>query len=384
MKSIPLAGPDITSRERHAVSDVLKTFTLSRGPRLYEFEDRLRSYVGTRYAVAANSGTSALHIAMRAYNIKDGDRVITTPLSFIASSNSILFERAVPVFADIKKDTYVIDPDAVEETVKRLRKKRLPVRAILAVDMFGYLADWKRLRAIANRYGLVLIEDACEAMGTYQKLGSRKKFAGSFGDAGIFGFYPNKQITTGEGGALLTNDKKIADRARAIRNHGASPRGRWSDYSMLGYNYHINEMSCALGIVQLSRVEEIIRRRIRVARMYTECLTRSPFIRPLAQAPRGMRLSPYIYLTRLDDRFPKQKRDRVIHELQKRGISARDYFPTIHLSPFYRKKFGYKRGDFPIAEHAADHALALPFFNSLNKNQVDYVCFALLDILKKV
>ena len=384
MKSIPLAGPDITSRERRAVLDVLKTFTLSRGPRLNEFEDRLCSYVGTRYAVAVNSGTSALHIAMRAYNIKEGDRVVTTPLSFIASSNSILFERAVPVFADIKKGTYVIDPDAVEETVRRLQKKRLPVRAILAVDMFGYLADWKRLRQIANSYGLKLIEDACEAMGTYQVRGSSKKFAGSFGDASVFGFYPNKQITTGEGGALLTNDKKIADSSRAIRNHGASPRGRWSDYRILGYNYHINEMNCALGIVQLSRVEEIIRRRIHVAQMYTKRLQYSPFIHPLAQAPRDVHLSPYIYLTRLDDRFPKQKRDQVIRKLQKRGIAARDYFPVIHLSPFYRKKFGYKYGDFPVAEYMMDHALALPFFNALTEKQIEHICKTILGILKKL
>ncbi|HEY4477091.1 MAG TPA: DegT/DnrJ/EryC1/StrS family aminotransferase [Candidatus Paceibacterota bacterium] len=384
MKPIPLAGPDITSQERRAVLEVLKSPILSRGPKLYEFEKHLSAYVGRRYAVAVNSGTSALHLAIKAYNIGDGDHVITTPLSFIASSNCILFERAVPVFVDIKKDTYCIDPGLVEEKIKELKKRKKRVKAILAVDMFGYLADWGRLRALANRYNLILIEDSCEALGSYKKRRGEKRMAGSFGDVGIFGFYPNKQITTGEGGALLTNDKKIADLARAIRNHGASPRGRWSDYRMLGYNYHISDIHCALGTAQLKRIGTILSRKIRVAELYTKCLHHSSLIHTPLIPPAGTHLSHYIYLTRLADHFSREQRDLVIKKLQKYHIASRDYFPPIHLSYFYQKKFGYRHGDFPVAEYMMDHALALPFFNALTEKQIEYICTILQGILKRL
>jgi perosamine synthetase len=382
MKPIPLAGPDISAHERRAVLDVLKTPVLSRGPKLYEFEDRLSRYIGTRYAVATSSGTSALHIAVRAYGIKEGDFVITTPLSFISSANCILFERARPAFVDIKEGTYCIDADLVEAKVKELKRKKQPVKAILAVDLFGHLADWQRIKKIASQYNLKLIEDSCEALGSYKLNGKRRVMAGTFGDVGIFGFYPNKQMTTGEGGALVTNDKNIAKLARTLKNHGAPPKGHWSGYSMLGYNYHISDIQCALGTAQLSRINKILKKKIDIASIYTKRLGGSQLVKPFLTAPKGVRVSPFIYVVQLADKFSSKDRDFVMERLKARGVGSREYFPTIHLSPFYKKKFGYKRGDFPIAEHVAAHSLALPFFNSISKKQINYICDTLDDILK--
>lgn len=384
MNDIPLAGPDITAHERKAVLAVLKTRVLSRGPKLYEFEHNMSAYIGTRYAVAASSGTAALHIAVRALGIGAGDHVITTPLSFIASSNCLLFERAVPVFVDAEPETGCIDPLKTEEKIEELRKKKIPLKAILAIDYFGYLADWDRLRALARKHNLFLIEDSCEALGTYRKAKTGNRMAGAFGDVGIFGFYPNKQMTTGEGGMLVTNSKRTFEAARALRNHGADPLGLWSGYRDLGYNYHISELACALGVAQLERIEEMLARRIQVADRYTRLLARSSFFEPPPAPAPDTRLSPYIYPVRVPADWPRRTRDLLIKQLAARGVQCRDYFPCIHLSPFYRKTFGYKRGDFPIAERFADRIIALPFFNRLSADTAALVVRHAEEVAEKI
>ena len=382
MRQIPLALPDITSREQRAVLAVMRTPHLTRGPAAQTFERAFSSYVGMRYAIAVNSGTSALHLAVRALGIGKGDYVITTPLSFIASSNCLLFEHAIPIFVDVDPATYLIDPEKVEEKIQELKRKKKSVKAILAVDLFGYIADWDQLRAIAKRHHLFLIEDSCQALGTHTRKNSRVLKAGTFGDVGVFSFYPNKPITTGEGGAVVTNDARLAGLVRSMRNQGIPPQKSWGTYEYLGYNYHMSDINCALGIAQLGRIEEIIKKRSSVAARYTARLRDDPRLHLLPAPPKHTRLSYFVYLVQLADFYTVKDRERIIAALKKKSIAARDYLPAIHLSTFYRKRFGYKRGDFPHAEHAADRTIALPFFSTMTHAQIDYVCKTFLDILK--
>lgn len=384
IKPIPLALPDITAHERRAVLAVMRTPYVTRGPKLVEFEKKFASYVGARHAVAVNSGTSALHLAVRALGIGKGDYVITTPLSFIASSNCLLFEHAVPIFADVDPATYLIDPEKVEEKVQKLKRQKKSVKAILAVDLFGYIADWERLRAIAKRYHLFLIEDSCQALGTHIRKNSGSLKAGTFGDISVFSFYPNKPITTGEGGAVVTNNAHLAGIIRSMRNQGIPTQKSWNTYEHLGYNYHMSDINCAVGIAQLRRIEEIIKKRSRVAARYTARLCHESSLHLLPLPPENMRLSYFVYLVRLADSYSANDRERIIAALAKKGIAARDYLPAIHLLPFYRKMFGYKHGDFPYAEHIADRTIALPFFSTMTHAQIDYVCAAFLDILKVI
>lgn len=382
--NIPLASPDITARERRAVLAVMRTPHLTRGPMLPAFEKAFSSYVGARYAIAVNSGTSALHLAVRAFGIGEGDYVITTPLSFIASANCVLFERATPVFVDIDPRTYLIDAEKVEAKAQELKSQKKRVRAILAVDLFGYLPDWERLRATSVRHNLALIEDSCQALGTYLRKRHHVARAGTFGDVGVFSFYPNKPMTTGEGGAVVTNDARIAERVRSMRNQGVSSRKSWNAYEHLGYNYHMSDINCALGIVQLSRLDELLAKRARVADRYTKRLSGNAHVSVLPEPAENISRSYFVYLVKLADRYAKKDRDCVVAALARRGITAREYFPAIHLSTLYRKRFGYKRGDFPHAEHAADRTIALPFFSTMTRAQIDYVCDSLFDILKKL
>jgi len=322
-----------------------------------------------RYAIATNSGTSALHLAVRALGIGEGDIVITTPMSFIASSNAILFERAVPVFVDIEPHTLTIDTRLVEKRIRALRRKGKRVKAILAIDLFGNMANWRRLREIARTYKLALIEDSCEALGSYYRSRRGEKMAGSLGDVAVFGFYPNKTLTTGEGGMLVTNDKKIAENARSMRNQGIVKGKAWGEYDKLGYNYHLADINCALGLSQLKRMPSIIKKRRFIASEYTRMFAKRGLVRtPVIQ--NNFFVNPFVYVIHLPRKYDIRHRDRLLKLLEKSGIKARPYFPAIHLTAFYKREFGYKRGDFPVTEFFADRALAIPFYHSLSRADI--------------
>ena len=367
--NISLARPDITDLERRYVLEVLETPHLSLGPKLAEFEKRLANYAGVKHAVAVNSGTSALHLIVRALDIGDGDEVITTPFSFIASSNCILFERARPVFVDIEPTTLNIDPNLVERAISPYTK------AILAVDVFGHPAEWNRLTALADNYHLSLIEDAAEAIGSEY----HNQRCGSFGDAAVFAFYPNKQVTTGEGGAVLTNHDTIAELCRSMRNQGRANGNGWLHHQRLGYNYRLSEINCALGIAQLERIEELLRARGRVARLYNERLEVLKPVR-VQYVASGIKMSYFVYVIRLSDDYTLDDRDRILRELRVRGVECSNYFTPIHLQPVYRT-FGYHEGDFPVTESVASRTIALPFYNSLREEEIDYVVRQLKDLL---
>ncbi len=358
---IPLARPEIRQEDIDAVVAVLKSPNLSLGPRLFEFEKKMAEFTGTQYAIAVNSGTSGLHLCIRALEIGAGDHVITTPFSFVASANAVLYERAKPVFVDIDPQTLNMDVSHVEDKIGDA------TRAILVVHIFGLPCDMDPLVQIATRHELKLVEDACEAIGAEYN-GQR---VGKFGDCGVFAFYPNKQMTTGEGGVIVTDDRKIAEMCRIMRNQGRD--GRWLEHPHLGFNYRISDINCALGISQLERIHEVLDRRERVAQMYHERLEGFDSLRTLGSASYRKR-SWFVYVVILDDRFTRKERDGIILGLGKRGIESNAYFFPIHLQPFYREMFGYKRGDFPIAEGISDRTIALPFYNQLGEPEIDYVC----------
>jgi perosamine synthetase len=367
---IPLARPDITEHEIQAVISVLKTPYLSLGPKLEEFEEKLASCAGVRYAVAVNSGTSALHVIIRALGLTEGDEVITTPFSFVASSNCLLFERVRPVFVDIDHQTLNLDVRQIEQNITKRTK------AILAVDVFGHPAEWDELERIARKHNFKLIEDSAEAIGAEYK----GRNAGSFGDAALFAFYPNKQMTTGEGGAVLTNDEHIAKLCRSLRNQGRGEGNEWLQHERLGYNYRLSDINCALGIAQLERLADLLKKRERVAQMYHERLQNVESVR-IPYAAAHVKVSWFVYVIRLADRYTQADRDRIIERLRDRGIQCGKYFSPIHLQPFYRKMFGYKLGDFPVTELVAARTVALPFYNALTEEQIDYIVSQLKALL---
>lgn len=368
---VPLSKPWVTQEDVESVINVLNTTYLSFGPKLNEFEEILAATANRKYAIAVNSGTSALHLIIRSLGIKDEDEVITTPFSFIASSNCILFERAKPIFADIRKDTYNIDPNLVE---KKITDK---TKAILVVDVFGQPADWEEIIRISTKYNLLLIEDSAESIGSEYKGIS----AGSFGEAGVFGFYPNKQITTGEGGAVLTNREDIAILSRSLRNQGRGEGDTWLQHTRMGYNFRISDINCALGISQLKRLPEIIEKRNNIAKLYVEKLKDveeivTPFVEKSVT-----RMSWFVFVIRLADKFTSGQRDLVIRELGNHGIETRGYFSAIHLQPFYRGRFGFKEGDFPITESITKRTIALPFYTLMTEEEVSYVVDSLKEAI---
>ncbi len=370
---IPLARPDITDLERDAVMRVLNTATLSLGPELPAFEAELARCAGVRHAMAVNSGTSALHLAMIALGIGPGDEVVTTPFSFIASSNCILFTGARPVFADIDPVTLCLDP---EQAARRITPR---TKAILAVDVFGHPANWDALRSLAREHGLLLVEDSAEAIGASY----RGRPAGGFGDAAIFAFYPNKQITTGEGGALLTNDDDVAGMAQSLRSQGRAAGGGWLHHERLGYNFRISDINCALGRAQLSRLPELLAKRDRVARRYTSLLSAVEDVQP-PQVASDVSISWFVYVVRLASGYTKTQRDRVLMLMRERGIQCGNYFPGIHLEPFYREQFGFEEGNFPVTEDVASRTIALPFFGDMTDAEVKEVVGALKGALAAV
>lgn len=369
---IPLSKPDITDIEKKKVFEVLETSCLSLGPKLKEFEEKIAEYAGVKYAIAVNSGTSALHLIIRALDIKDNDEMITTPFSFISSSNCALFERAKPVFVDIDPKTLNIDVSKIEEKINEKTK------AILAVDVFGNPADWDKLQTIALKHNLYLIEDSAEALGSMYN--GRK--CGSFGDAGIFAFYPNKQITTGEGGVVLTNQKMIADKCYSMVNQGRKvENGKWLEHIRLGYNYRLDELSCALGIAQILRIEEILNKRKTVAEIYNNKLKDISGVK-IPNFFFEETISPFVYVIILDDNFSERDRNTIVEEMNEKDIQCGFYFQPIHLQPFYKEMFGYASNDFPITEKISQRTIALPFFNDLKEEEIIYVVESLKEIIK--
>jgi len=393
--NIPLSRPDISNKEKNAVLSVLSTPNLSLGPKLEEFETRFAGYIGSKYSVAANSGTSALHLCVRALGIKGGDKVITTPFSFIASANCILFERAIPIFVDIDEKTLNIDPGQLREKFKKLSLSNAQVKAIIPVHVFGRPCEIEEIVELAQHYEVKVIEDAAEAIGAEYLVNSKVKVGrknqndnkkqaewrkvGTFGDCGVFAFYPNKQITTGEGGMIVTNDEKIYRLCRSMRNQGRGEDGAWLQHERLGYNYRISDINCALGIAQLERIEEILAKREKVARIYNEKLSYvDELILPHFEEKK--KISWFVYVVRLKDRFTQEDRDMILRKLKEKGIGCSNYFSPIHLQPFYKKMFGYKEGDFPVTEKVSKRTIALPFYNNLKEEEIDYVC----ENLKKI
>jgi dTDP-4-amino-4,6-dideoxygalactose transaminase len=374
MIPIRMSRPDITSAERAAVLDVLSGATLALGPRLELFEHRLAAYVGARHGIGVSSGTAGLHLCVIAAGVGEGDAVLTTPFSFVASANCILYERARPVFVDVDPATLTIEPNALEAAAKKLVARGERLKAILPVHVFGHPADMDPIHDLAGRYGLAVIEDACEAIGAVY----RNRAVGTLGDAAVFAFYPNKQMTTGEGGMIVTDDTTWDALFRSLRNQGRDVFDGWLQHSRLGWNYRMDELSAALGVVQVERLEEILARRARVADAYTRRLARLEHVMPPVIAPWVMRMSWFVYVVRL---APWLDRDGVIAALDQRGIPARAYFPPIHLQPFYRQRFGFKPGDFPVSEEMGRRCLALPFSGAMTDVQVDTVCGALGEVL---
>jgi perosamine synthetase len=370
-QTVPLSRPDITDLEREAVVSVLRTDRLSLGPKLAEFEQAVANFVGSKHAVAVSSGTSALHLAMLACGVGPGDDVITTPFSFVASANSVLFVGAKPVFVDIEDTTLNITAGAIEGAITERTK------VILPVHVFGRPCDMVPIQALARRYKLEIVEDACEAIGA--RVGGR--FVGTWGRCGTFAFYPNKQITTGEGGALVTDDDAVEALCRSLRNQGRSSMGRWLYHERLGYNYRLSDIACALGIAQMKRISEILERRAQVARWYVEYLRDIPDVTPPACAEGDQVISWFVFVIRVsEDRAGE--RDRIRECLEGQGIASAAYFPPIHLQPFYRERFGYSEGDFPVTEKAARSTIAVPFFTRMTEEQVRRVCDGLRAALR--
>ena len=364
---VPLSSPDIIEKDIEAVVGVMKTRYLSIGPKVVEFEKRMGNFVGTKYAVAVNSGTSALHLIIRGMGIGEGDVVITTPFSFIASSNCILFEKGRPLFVDIEEDTLNMDADKVEKKLESLSRRELAkVKALLVVDAFGQPADWDRFKEIGKKYNLKLIEDSAEALGAEYK----GKRAGSLGEVGVFAFYPNKQITTGEGGVIVTDNEELARAARSMRSQGRGENGEWLDHERLGYNFRMDELSSALGCSQMERIGEISNKRAKVAWMYGEKLAEIEEVQVPFIADYVNKMSWFVYVIRLNKDI---NRNSVIEYLNQEGVQCKPYFTPIHLQSFYRKLFGYNERDFPITEDVSSRTIALPFFTNLKEEQINYV-----------
>jgi perosamine synthetase len=357
-EEIPLSRPDISESDIQAVVDVLRTPHLSLGPKLREFEAAFCAYTGAQFATAVNSGTAALHLAVKALGIGPGDEVITTPFSFVASANCVLFEQAVPVFVDIDPVTFNLNPELIEERITARTK------AILPVHVFGRPADMDAILDIARRHDLRVIEDACEALGARWK----GRQVGTLGDAGAFAFYPNKQMTTGEGGMIVTNDPDLDRMFKSLRNQGRDETGVWLQHVRLGFNYRLSDINCALGLSQLARIDRMLQSRREVAEGYRQHLAGIDQLElPVYEIP-GAEVSWFVYVVRLmvgDQAF----RDQVLESLRSEGVACSNYFSPIHLQRYFQQ-FGYRPGDFPVTEAVASSTVALPFYNKLNGQQI--------------
>jgi dTDP-4-amino-4,6-dideoxygalactose transaminase len=355
---IPLARPVIGEAEERAVLEVLRSGQLSLGPRLAEFERRFAARVGAPHACALSSGTAGLHLALRAVGVEEGEEVVTSPFSFVASANAVLYERARPVFADIDPLTLNLDPDAAAAAVSER------TRALLPVHIFGYPAAMGAFERLAERRGLAIVEDACEALGAEHGDGVA---VGGRGHPAVFGFYANKQLTTGEGGMVSLADGALEERIDSERNQGRAPEMGWLDHDRLGFNYRLSDVACALGIAQLDRLDEMLAARARVAGLYGEALAGVEGLTlPCADAD-GDRRGWFVFVVQLPHGVD---RDATVRALAGAGIQSKPYLPAIHLMSFYRERFGHREGEFPVCEDVAARSLALPFFPQMSEGQV--------------
>ncbi len=374
MKRYSIAKPYITSDEIRAVTEVLKSGNLSLGPKYTLFEKEFAKKIGTKYACAVSSGTAGLHLAMIAAGIGPGDEIITSPFSFIASANSILYVGANPVFADIDPLTYNMDPLRIEAKITPKTK------AILVVHIFGQSADMDLVLKLAKKYKLKIIEDACESIcATY-----KGRSVGTFGESAVFAFYPNKQMTTGEGGMIVTNSEKIYSHCSSLRNQGRSENMQWLDHERLGYNYRMDEMSAVLGLTQLSKLDYMLKEREKIARWYTEYLAPHQHLLVSPQIAEYNSHSWFVYVVKIKNIKSETIRNEIIKIMGKRGIATKPYLPAIHLFSFYKKKFGYQRGAFPIAEEVAMSSLALPFYIGLKRGDVKYIVNRLIKVIQDI
>jgi perosamine synthetase len=370
--TVPLSRPNVTDAEIQAVVSVLRTDRLSIGQHTQDFEAACAARAGRKHGIAVNSGTSGLHLCVRGLGIKEGDEVITSPFSFVATTNCLLFERAKPVFVDIDPDSYNMAPAAIEAAITPRTK------AILPVEVFGNTAHFDQYERIARKHNLLMIEDCCEALGG--SLGSRP--AGNFGECGVFAFYPNKQITTGEGGMIVTDRDDLADLCRSMRNQGRDTVA-WLSHARMGYNYRMSEINAVLGKVQVSRLDEILAKRRAAAELYNQALADVSEIHlpPMAQPAKA---SWFVYVIRLADRFTQIQRDAVMDEFRAHGVGCNPYFAPIHLQPYVAELLGSRSGDFPVTERIAARTIALPFFADLSLQQVQRVKTVLEQALAKV
>lgn len=361
---IPLARPEIGAREEELALEVLRSGRLSLGPMGERFERALAEWLGVEDAVAVSSGTTALHLGVRALGWGPGDEVLSSPFSFVASANCLLYEGVRPVFCDVDPETLDLDPAAVEAAVGERSA------GILPVHIFGWPAAMGELEAIAGRHGLGVLEDACEALGAVDSEGRR---VGARGNLATFAFYANKQLTTGEGGMIVPSDPQLAARLRAERNQGRGADMGWLDHGGLGYNYRLSDLAAALGVAQVEKLDELLARRAAVAELYAEALAGLDGVEAPAAGRGAERRSWFVYPVRLAERTD---RDAVVASLAGQGVASKAYLPCIHLFPHLRE-LGYREGQFPVAEAAAARSLALPFFPAMTESQVGRVCEAL-------
>jgi perosamine synthetase len=360
VKSVPLSGPYLGEREEELVLEVLRSGRLSLGPTVDRFEELVADRVGAPYAAAVSSGTTGLHLLCITAGIGMGDEVITSPYSFAASANCFMYEGGIPVFADIDRRTFNLDPAAVEAAITERTK------AIVPVDIYGYPCELDELRAIADRHGLALIEDSCEA------LGARYRGAplGSQGTSGVFAFYPNKQVTTGEGGMVTTHSEEEYHLIRSLRNQGRPEPGGWLEHVRLGFNYRLSDVSAALGIGQLERLDEILARRGQAARRYGELLGAIEGVELPCADDEAHTRSWFVYVILLPD---AATRERVIANFEREGIGYNRYLPSIHLQPYMRERFGFAEGLCPVSEDISSRSLALPFFTGIEAGSQERV-----------
>ena len=367
---IPLARPVLGEAEERAVIEVLRSGQLSLGPKLDEFEEKFAARVGAPHACAVSSGTAGLHLALLAVGVEPGDEVITSPFSFVASANAILYCGATPVFAEIDPVTLNLDPVAAETAITPRTK------AILPVHIFGYPADMPAFEAIAQKHDLAIVEDACEALGARHADG---KAVGGRGNPSVFGFYANKQMTTGEGGMITLGQEAMKQRIDSERNQGRAPNMDWLDHDRLGYNYRLSELACALGVAQLDRLDAMLAARTRVAERYRESLVDvEGLVLPCPDAGAEER-GWFVFVVQLPEGVD---RDATIRLLADERVQSKPYLPAIHLMSFYRERFGFGEGAFPTCERIAERSLALPFFARMSDRQVACVAASLEDALR--
>ena len=367
---IPLSAPDITEADIEAVVSVLRTPRLSIGPRMAEFEEAVAEVAGVPYGVAISSGTAGLHLCLCALGVGEGDEVILPSFTFIAAGNAVLYQRATPVFVDIDRITLNMDPGRLEERITPR------TRAIIVVHTFGHPADLDPIMDVARRHGLPVIEDACEAIGAQY----RGRNVGGIGDFGVFGFYPNKPITTGEGGMVVTRDSRLAETMRALRNQGRRAGDGWLEHSLLGYNYRLSEINCALGVAQMKRLGAILETREAVAMRYANEFQAIPEVIVPPLKIEGGRLCWFVFVVRLAARFTRADRDSICDQLTARGIGCGRYFAPLHLQPLFAQ-YANSLDDLAVTEQVADRTLALPFFNNLTDEQISEVCRSLREAI---